>query len=577
MTEERVYYTESVNDGDKAKYPYKPEYVEPTKDGYLFDGWKYEDKTYRPPYVEANNPFGPINEDTDIKAQWDKLEVYADTNHTLISGTGDTDSDLTSLFYWGETESGKKITNNITIEDVPLDEGMSPITFSNKGTSIINNKNVKKVKASANDVNITKYYRFRAKYNSIESNVIEIQQAGRDQTVLPDFDFLTFVYNWEETDGTDLDTATFVTGTNIGIVNGDYRNKTTNRYVHKTDYDSYSEEKKKNYEPATLEYYPVGFGCRGSSDIDPDYNYGTSTNPTLFNEISQYIKGAGDNRQAGKESALINWKEICNRDFITQGITQIYCELYANWYVLKENGNCTVTFNTWKTESGTGGMRLDRDSSGKTLYTFSPTGDTVSKNTVTISGNVYAFSATNASERKNSPTGDETGWYTHVATLIYDIKSKNGLLVNKMNERTGRSIISYTTVNNVTYNGGNGSATSWPVKDVIIDNSSQNYTINITELYNLINDIERKDVYIKEEDVKITYYKWNDTQLQEGFVSVTFEKDTSNYVKKINVSIQSNTSGKSREGDVVFSGRYYSDGSTAQQTILFRHQFKQNA
>lgn len=575
MTEERVYYTESVSDGDKAKYPYKSEYREPAKEGYDFAGWKYGDTTYKPPYVEANNPFGPINEDTDIKAQWDKLEVYADTNHTLISGTGDTDSDLTNLIYWGESENGKMITNGVTIEDVPLDEGMLPIVFVDKGTSVVNNKNVKKIKVSANDVNITKYYRFKAKSGSMESNVIEIQQAGRDQTVLPDFDFLTFVYNWEETDGKDLDTATFVTGTNIGIINGYYRDKTTNTYVTKTQYDSYSTEKKKNYEPANLEYYPVGYGCNGSSGIDPDYHSGTSTDPTLFNEISQYIKGAGDNLQSGKESALINWKEICNRDFITQGITKIYCELYANWYKLKENGNCTVNFKTWKTASGSGGMKLDRDSSGKTLFTFSPTGDTVAKNTATVSGNVYAFSATNATRRKYSPTGDEMGYYTHVATLVYDIKTKNGLLVNKMGERTGRSIISYGKVNSITYNGENEGR--FEVKDVIIESSSYNYTINITELYNLINDTERKDVFIKEEDVEITYYAWGDNSVQTDFVSVTFEKDSSNYVKKIIVSVQMNTSGKRREGDVTLYGKYYADGSYAQQAITFRHQFKQNA
>ena len=167
------------------------------------------------------------------------------------------------------------------------------------------------------------------------------------------------------------------------------------------------------------------------------------------------------------------------------------------------------------------------------------------------------------------------GYYTHVATLVYDIKTKNGLLVNKMGERTGRSIISYGKVNSITYNGENEGR--FEAKDVIIESSSYNYTINITELYNLINDTERKDVFIKEEDVEITYYEWGNGGVQTGFVSVAFEKDSSNYVKKINVSVQRNTSGKRREGDVTFYGKYYADGSHAQQGITFRHQFKQNA
>jgi hypothetical protein len=577
MTEEEVYHIESVDDGEKAIWPWKTtgddKYKEPKKDGYLFDGWKYDDKTYKPPYVEADNPFGPINENTDIKAQWDKLNVYADTNHTLISGTGDADSDLTQLIFWAESENGKIITDGLTIEDVtPAD--LDKINFEPKDEtreSGNNGKNVKKLKALPNEINKTKYYRFKAKCGDMESSEIEIQQAGVDQTVLPDFDFLTFVYKWA--DGDDLDTATFVTGTKIGIVNGYYKNKTKNEYVPKTSYDNYSEEKKKNYEPATLEYYPVGYGCRGSSGIDPDYNSQVSTNPPLFNEISKYIKGGGDNMDSGNESALVNWKEICNRDFITQGITKIYCELYANWYNKKESGNCTASFQTWKTESGTGGMTLERDSSGKSTFKFIGTGDTRKKmeEPVTIEGNVYAFSSTNANK------GKEMEYYSHVATLIYDIKTKNGLLVDRMNEgTTGRYIMSYATVNGETYNGRNSGTVEY--KDVFVEkNPSEPYSINITELYNLINDTERKDVYIKEEDVKIEYCKWNDTPVQEGFGSFTIVKDSSNHVKEINVSIQNNTSGRDRECDVVFYGKYYSDDSVATQTIVMRHQFKQNA
>lgn len=422
MTEPNIYKKEEVEEGGKARWPYETDYEEPTKLGYIFEGWEFKGTVLVPPFEdETKNPFGPIDSDTDIKAKWDKLTIHADTNHTLISGDGDTDSDLTKLSYWVSSDKGKMITSGVTIQNEPLDEDMLPIVFDGSGsTAIVDNKNVKTVKVKENDVNKSRYYRFKSIYSTLESETIEIEQVGKDQTILPDFDFLTFTYSWEDDDGRDLDTATFIIGSKIAI----------------------------GTDGKTLADYPVGFGCRGSDFIDPDYNSsGTSSNPELFSQVSQYIKGGGDNIASGKESALINWKEICNRDFITQGITKLYCELYANWYITRGNGNCRVSFQTYKTESGTGGMKLDRNEAGKTLYTFSPTGDTTLKNTTNISGNVYASCLINETQRYSSPTGNESGYYSHVATLIYDVKTKNAVLYNKMTSASGRNLRFNCTVN----------------------------------------------------------------------------------------------------------------------------------
>jgi hypothetical protein len=98
-------------------------------------------------------------------------------------------------------------------------------------------------------------------------------------------------------------------------------------------------------------------------------------------------------------------------------------------------------------------MKLDRDSSGKTLFTFSPTGDTVAKDNVVVSGIVYASSSLNSVRRTNSPTGDERGYYSHVITLTYDIRSKSALITEKFNSSEhGRNLRLNATVNGVNKN-----------------------------------------------------------------------------------------------------------------------------
>ena len=88
---EEILKEEDVIEGEKARWLYTNEYNEPSKDGYSFEGWKYNDRIYyKSEYQnEQNNPFGPINNDSTISAMWDKMQIHADTNHTLISGDGD--------------------------------------------------------------------------------------------------------------------------------------------------------------------------------------------------------------------------------------------------------------------------------------------------------------------------------------------------------------------------------------------------------------------------------------------------------------------------------------------------------
>ena len=68
---EKVLHIEEVYDGDFAEWPWKTGeggYTEPTLPGYVFVGWEFNGRVYRPTDYESNNPFGEIYEDTDIKA-----------------------------------------------------------------------------------------------------------------------------------------------------------------------------------------------------------------------------------------------------------------------------------------------------------------------------------------------------------------------------------------------------------------------------------------------------------------------------------------------------------------------------
>ena len=551
MADATILHNEKVIDGgNKARWPYTQDYVEPTKDGYMFKGWKYDGQVYSPPFNnESTNPFGPITQDTVIRTVWDKVSIFADVNHSIISGNGDTDTDLTKLYSWIKSESGTVILNDIVLEEVPLDSGMQRISFEEKGSGVEDNKNVTKKKALPNTVNIPKYYRFKAKtdkYGGLQSNVIEIQQAGVDQTVLPDFDFLTFKYTWSDDDGKDLDTATFVLGTEIEILNGYYVNKENRNVISKNTYDGLSEEEKIKYEPEKLDYYPVGFNCNGVMG-DKDY---TQTENPIFDEVSQYIKGGGDNLKSGNESALINWKELCNRDFISEGITKIYCKLYANWYGERKNGNCQVTFQTWKTDSGTGGMKLDRDSSGKTLFTFSPTGDTVAKDNVVVNGNVYASSSLNSVSRRNSPTGDERGYYSHVITLTYDIRSKSALITERFNSsERGRNLRLNATVNGINNNIDGKTSYTYSKDLEYNDLTTQTVTFDYLKLYVNGSEYDVRFKYTITELREFIKYYYSGDVAWFDIMSVT--TDSEGYVTSLTCkALSANTESQKRNADI---------------------------
>ena len=416
------------------------------------------------------------------------ITVNAESDKYLIEGESAT---TFTIHYWA-TVDGVITLDNLTLETVPLDEGESAFTYT-QTSSGNDGRLYKTFSAQANDVNIQKVAKFKAKYNDLYSEVIVIKQSGVDQKVLPDFDYLTFTFNWTNEDGKDLDTATFVLGSHLPIVD------------------------------KTLDEVPVGYGCWG---VRPTYSAATS----------QYLQHGGDNTQSGNECALVNWKTICDHDYITEGITTLYCELYGNWYNEYQNGNCSITFKTYK------GDGMQHGTEGNP-FIFVPTGNTQLVSEMTVSGHVQAFSTTNASARYQSPSGDEKGYYSHVATLEYDIKSKSAFFTNRMTTPSGRNLRSYGTVDGTAIVGGNSE--NLGKAEFNYTASAQSGSLSFSNFYNIANGL-RSDATAYE--VEIKYYALDGHQLQEGYATATISNGVLSW------TLEANPTGERREADFIIKG-----------------------
>lgn len=403
-----------VEQGKKADWPNQSDYIEPTRKGYIFNGWDYD---WKNKVITAN---------TDIHPIWDKYTVIADSNHTLIGGDGDENTDPTKMFYYLRTDSGKIISDDVTFEKVELSSDELEIQFTDNGTSKEEGKNVKKVIVKENDVNKNRFYRFKAKYTKdggVYSDVCEIKQVGKEQIILPSFDYLTFTYSWTNQDGRDLDSATLIRNSNV-VINGS----------------------------STLNDYYVGYGGNGNHN----------------DTVQKYLTYGGDNTSSGDEGALVRWKDLLAiKDYISEGINTLYLDIYANWYNTRSKGNMSITFNTYK---GNDGMVQDG-------YVFKPTGDTTLVSTKSLNNlNVYAANANNA--RKSA--ANMIKFYSKIATVEYDIRSKSAVLIGNWS-KSGRQL-SYVG----TFDGKELSSTLYSLP--LFDKNAHSGTLKIGRIKQIYND-----------------------------------------------------------------------------------------
>ena len=249
-----------------------------------------------------------------------------------------------------------------------------------------------------NNVNVTKQMRFKCvDAAGMESEEILIEQGGVDQTILPNFDFLTFTFNWTSEDGSDLDTMTWIDDNHIEILS------------------------KRGTSARTLDELGVGFSGIGSDDL---YSGNTST----------YIQHGGDNTGSGNECVLINFKKLCDRDWISAGVTKLYAYSFGNWFGSKKiQGNCSVSMKTYKGD----GMQHGTDGN---RYIFVPSGKTELVSDKTFNGNVYAVGYNVSEIKDNLRLAQEKNLYSKVFKFTYDIRGKSAIVENLMTKRSGRCV-----------------------------------------------------------------------------------------------------------------------------------------
>lgn len=299
------------------------------------------------------------------------LDIYCIASTALIPPTGGN----AKITYYAKS-GNDIITDGVELEILPATSDAPQPTFSqSEGTNPLTGNYVEFI-IGANPINKTKYIKARAKYNGKYSAEVSIRQVGKDATVLPDFNFFCFTYGWDADAGKDLDSMTIVEGT--GIMIGD----------------------------RLLDDYPVG------------WNMGEGNTNA---EVQKYIKWGGNNTQSGAEGAEINWKAICERDFISEGIYTIYAKVYGNWYNTKGTGMVTFNLSTYK---GTGMV--------KDGYTFVPDDNTTLVTKQEKSVICYAQGRNNARPTEEGLNAKDC--YSLLATIEYDVASKAAVLIINPNE-----------------------------------------------------------------------------------------------------------------------------------------------
>ncbi|MCM1438798.1 MAG: hypothetical protein NC131_06255 [Roseburia sp.] len=298
------------------------------------------------------------------------VDIICIASTALIPPTGGT----AKITYYAKS-GNDIITDGVELEILPGTSDAPQPTFSqSEGINPLTGNYVELLIGS-NTINKTKYIRARAKYNEKYSKEVSIRQVGKDATVLPDFNFFCFTYGWGADAGKDLDSMTIIQGTGIMI------------------------------DGKPLDDYPVG------------WNMGSGNTNT---EVQKYIKWGGDNTQSGAEGAEINWKALCERDFISEGIYTIYAKVYGNWYNTKGTGVVTFNLSTYK---GTG---MIQDG-----YTFKPDDTTVLVTKQEHSVVCYAQGRSNARPTEEGLNAKDC--YSLLATLEYDVASKAAVLIMNPN------------------------------------------------------------------------------------------------------------------------------------------------
>lgn len=226
----------------------------------------------------------------------------------------------------GEQSSDCAIVQDVTSQSDKINSTL--LSSSDTGTRLCYT-----YQYTANDVERNRYREYKAVCRGEESDTASVIQPAKNVVILPEFDYLTFIYRWTDDSGRDLDTATVVLDSGI----------------------------------PGLDNKPLGFSCVGNND----------------SIASNYIKWPGDNTGTGTESACIYLGDIV--DNVPSSTRKITIGLYGNWYGSIGNGEISMEYYTYK------GGTMSAPSSAGGLYTNNG-GEEVSHDTanVTVTSTVHA-------------------------------------------------------------------------------------------------------------------------------------------------------------------------------------------
>lgn len=390
-----ILHRENVMGGNKAIYPYTNEYNEPTREGCQFYGWKYNNTVYTPQQyaTQEQNPFGPITEDTQIMAIWNRIFVYCvrTPNETVPYEGGDA-----IITYYAVVGNQIINSNEVTLH---VDDTSTDASYTRGSDVVSGNFRTCNFTFAQNTSHDGKYLTVYAKYKDVESEKLAIYQTNPYETVIPDSDYFLFTYEWNDTDGRDLDSLTVI-----------------------TVYDENNQIKQTSFSGI-----PIGY--RGSAS-------GVESNGSVYKVYSENellcLRHSEDNTQSGAEGAVICLTNIANSGEIS-ALDKIHIDIYANWYAEKLNGEMRIVCMGYKHKSKQTPADYDTDiietlnlvgpTSSRKYYSFSPNTDNCEINWNPESQqrlSVEAYGIPNAIF-ENAFIPYLGNLYSHIATVTYDI------------------------------------------------------------------------------------------------------------------------------------------------------------
>lgn len=387
-----IVHTEQVREGEKARYPFKSEYEEPTLDSYLFVGWKYKGTIYEPNQYasEASNPFGPITENTDILAMWSQVRVFCIPDKTIIGYEGG----QIKIMYYAVTS--RVVTSN-DVEKQFFPPRVNPIQYRiDSDTEVSGQYRMCTINVTQNNDNEGRKLRVAATYKGVMSDVVEIYQQSPNEFIIPDCDYFHFTYSWEDNEhggGRDLDSLTVI----------------------------YVEDEDENRVDKSFTGKAVGYGA--------GYTVNASNGKLC-------LKHGGDCRLSGDETAVCCLTNIAETGEVSN-LETIKINIYANWYSedtdVTTGGNMTINCKAYKSKNPNGpdfATDIDSEEISETL----PGGSVVTHERYTPNLNmceeVWSESAdfhVNACGTKNANQSIKCAGeiYSNIGTVIFRIGSNS--------------------------------------------------------------------------------------------------------------------------------------------------------